>query len=170
MHRRTFLNDSLEIQFFKFIMIGLILRSIHEILMVSANFSHLAKMPKKKKNTLETKYFSRWRSKISSQNLDTNRFNFRGQGDLSRVWLSAIPWTIHGILQARIDEWVAFLFSRGSSPIQGLNPSLSYCRWILYQLSHQGSPRGPQELQNKEVIFRLFLLGLLDIIHQQSWY
>ena len=25
------------------------------------------------------------------------------------------PWTVHGILQARILEWVAFLLSRGSS-------------------------------------------------------
>ena len=36
---------------------------------------------------------------------------------LSRVWLFATPWTciVHGILQARILEWVAFPFSRGSS-------------------------------------------------------
>ena len=31
-------------------------------------------------------------------------------------------------------------FSRGSST-QGLNPCLPHCRQILYQLSHQGSPR-----------------------------
>ena len=35
---------------------------------------------------------------------------------LSRVWFCASPWTIvHGILQARILEWVAVPFSRGSS-------------------------------------------------------
>ena len=35
---------------------------------------------------------------------------------LSRVWLFATPCTVvHGILQARILEWVAFPFSRGSS-------------------------------------------------------
>ena len=35
---------------------------------------------------------------------------------LSRVRLFVIPWTVvHGILQARILEWVAFPFSRGSS-------------------------------------------------------
>ena len=49
MHWRTFLNDSLEIQLLKWIMIGLILRIIHETLMASANFSHLAKNAKKKK-------------------------------------------------------------------------------------------------------------------------
>ena len=36
-----------------------------------------------------------------------------------------------GILQARILEWVAFPFSRGSSPTQGSNPGLPHCRWIL---------------------------------------
>ena len=30
---------------------------------------------------------------------------------------------------------------QGIFPTQGLNPGLPHCRWILYQLSHQGSPR-----------------------------
>ena len=34
---------------------------------------------------------------------------------LSHVRLFATPWTVHGILQARILEWVAFPFSGGSS-------------------------------------------------------
>ena len=36
---------------------------------------------------------------------------------LSHVWLFATPWTVagHGIFQARILEWVAISFSRGSS-------------------------------------------------------
>ena len=29
---------------------------------------------------------------------------------------------------------------QGIFPTQGWNPSLPHCRWILYQLSHQGSP------------------------------
>ena len=42
-------------------------------------------------------------------------------GCFSRIWLFATPWTvacqapIHGILQARILEWVVISFSRGSS-------------------------------------------------------
>ena len=52
---------------------------------------------------------------------------------LSHVW----PF---GILQARTLEWVAFPFSRGIFPKQGLNPGLPHCGQILYQLSHQGSP------------------------------
>ena len=30
---------------------------------------------------------------------------------------------------------------QGPFPTQGLNPGVPHCRWILYQLSHQGSPR-----------------------------
>ena len=30
---------------------------------------------------------------------------------------------------------------QGIFPTQGSNPGLLYCRWILYQLSHQASPR-----------------------------
>ena len=100
---------------------------------------------------------------------------------LSHVLLcDARDYIVHGILQARILEWVAFPFSRASSqpgieprspalqvdslpsvpprkpmntrvgslsllqgifPTQGLNLGLLHCRWILYQLSHKGSPR-----------------------------
>ena len=48
-------------------------------------------------------------------------------------------YTVHGILQATTLEWVAFPFSRGSSPTQGLNPDLRHCRQVLHQLSHKGS-------------------------------
>ena len=88
-------------------------------------------------------------------------------------------YTVHGILQARILEWIAFPFSRGSSQT-GIEPrwpslwadslpaepqgkpkntgvgspsllqrlfltqepswGLQHCRWILYQLSYEGSP------------------------------
>ena len=44
--------------------------------------------------------------------------------------------SIPGIIQARILEWVAILFSRGIFPTQGLNPHLPHCRQILYLLSH----------------------------------
>ena len=52
-----------------------------------------------------------------------------------------MDYTVHEILQARILEWVVVPFSRGILPTQGLNPGLLHCRRILYQLSHQGSPR-----------------------------
>ena len=56
--------------------------------------------------------------------------------------------------QDRILDWVARILALGQNigvdslsllqgivPTQGLNPGLPHCRWILYQLSHKGSPR-----------------------------
>ena len=83
-----------------------------------------------------------------------------------------MDYTVKGILQAQILEWVAFPFSRGSSqlrdwtqvshiaggfftswatreaqeywifPTQESNRVLLHWRWILYQLSYGRSPRG----------------------------
>ena len=50
-------------------------------------------------------------------------------------------YTVHGIIQARILEWVAFPFSKGIFPTQCSNPGLPHFRQIIYQLSHKGSPR-----------------------------
>ena len=52
----------------------------------------------------------------------------------------SLPGTsVHGILQARILEWVAISFSLLSLPDQRLNLGLRQCRQILYCLSHQAS-------------------------------
>ena len=48
---------------------------------------------------------------------------------------------VHGILQARILEWVTIPVSRGSSQPRGLNPGLPHYRQILYHLSRWGSPQ-----------------------------
>ena len=49
-------------------------------------------------------------------------------------------YTVHGILQARILEWVASCsLLQEVFPTQGLNPGLLHCRWIFYQLSHKTS-------------------------------
>jgi len=48
-----------------------------------------------------------------------------------------MDYLVHGILQARILEWVAFPFFRGIFPTQGSKPGLLHCREILYQLSHK---------------------------------
>ena len=63
---------------------------------------------------------------------------------LNYVWLFATPWrdcslpgsSVHGIFQARIREWVAIPFSRGSSqPRDWTHISFISCigRQILYQ-------------------------------------
>ena len=47
--------------------------------------------------------------------------------------------SVHGILQARILEWVAIPFSRGIFPTQGLNLGLLHRQAGSLPLSHQGS-------------------------------
>ena len=62
--------------------------------------------------------------------------------DQSRLTLcNPVDYTAHGNLQGRILDGVGSLsLLQGIFPTQGLNPSLSHCRQILYQLSHKGSP------------------------------
>ena len=38
---------------------------------------------------------------------------------------------------------------QGIFPTQGWNPGLLHCSWILYQLSHKGSPKIISEGKNK---------------------
>ena len=106
---------------------------------------------------------------------------------LSLTLCNPMDYTVHGILQARILEWVAFPFSRGSSqsrspalqadslpaelqgkpkntgvsslsllqrifPTQESNRGLLHCRWILQQLSYEGSPFRVIWLQGKQII------------------
>ena len=61
---------------------------------------------------------------------------------LCRVWLFATPCIY--------SPWSSPVQNTGVGsrsllqeifPTQGLNPGLLHCGWILYQLSHQGSPR-----------------------------
>ena len=66
--------------------------------------------------------------------------------------LNPVAYTVHGILQARILEWVAF---QGIFPTQGSNQGLLHCRQILYQLSYQGSPcwQAKNLLKNRRKIY-----------------
>ena len=55
-------------------------------------------------------------------------------------WTVVQPgFSVHGILQARILEWVAIPFSRGSSQPRDRTWVSCIGRQILYHLSHQGS-------------------------------
>ena len=51
-----------------------------------------------------------------------------------------MDYTVHGILQARTLEWVAFPFSRGSSQPRTELRSPVLQERFFYQLSHKGSP------------------------------
>ena len=61
---------------------------------------------------------------------------------LSRVWLFATPCTIQSMEFSRLEYWSGSLsLLQGIFPTQELNQGLLHRRWILYQLSHKGSPR-----------------------------
>ena len=44
---------------------------------------------------------------------------------------------------------------QGIVPTQGSNPGLPHCRWILYWLSHQGSPLSIKSLLNSLILSNL---------------
>ena len=56
------------------------------------------------------------------------------------LW-NPVDYTVHGILQARIREWVAVPFSRRSSQPRDWTQVSHIAGRFFYQLSHQGSPR-----------------------------
>ena len=51
---------------------------------------------------------------------------------------------------------------QGLFPIQGLNPGLSHCRWILYQLSHEGKPKNTG-------VGKLSLLQRIFLTQEVNW-
>ena len=52
-----------------------------------------------------------------------------------------MDYTVHGILQARILEWIAVAFSRGSLQPRDQTQVSCIAGGFFYQLSHKQSPR-----------------------------
>jgi len=49
--------------------------------------------------------------------------------------------SVHGDSPGKNTGVVCYALLKGIFPTQGSNPGLPHCRWILYRLSHWGSPR-----------------------------
>ena len=84
---------------------------------------------------------------------------------LSHVQLFVTPWTVvckavHGILQARILEWVAILFSRWIFLTQGSNRGIQQFTHIPYCLSHQEDPYLHIYANHQLLCCRVLSLGL----------
>ena len=58
-----------------------------------------------------------------------------------QLFANAMDNTVHGTLQAKILEWVAFPFSKGSSQPRDQTQVSRTAGWFFYQLSYKGSPR-----------------------------
>ena len=50
-----------------------------------------------------------------------------------------MDYTVHGVLQTTVLEWVVLSLLKGLFPTQGSNPGLPHGRQMLYPLSHQGT-------------------------------
>ena len=58
------------------------------------------------------------------------------------LWPRGTPWTIQSMEFSRPEYWGGWPFpSPGDRPNPGIEPRSLHCRQILYQLSHQRSPR-----------------------------
>ena len=55
--------------------------------------------------------------------------------------LQLVRSSVHGDSPGKNTEVGCHALLQGIFPTQGSNPGLPHCRWILYHLSHQGSPR-----------------------------
>ena len=91
---------------------------------------------------------------------------------------SLLGSSVHGILQARILEWVAISFVQGIFPTQGSNPHLLHWQADSLPLSQQGSLRDTCDSVRSRRLQRLFALGLylevlcpfISLLHQASFY
>jgi len=70
-------------------------------------------------------------------------------------------YTVHGILLARILEWVAVPFSRGSSQPRDRTQGVPNCRQILNQMSYQGSPNEAKPTWNLTIFDHAFIYSFM---------
>ena len=74
---------------------------------------------------------------------------------LCQTLCNPMDYTVHGILHARILEWVAYPFPSGSSRPRNRTGGLLHCRQILYQLSYQGSPNSKEKYTSNLAILHI---------------
>ena len=91
----------------------------------------------------------------------------------SRVQLFVTPWTVATRLLCPWDfpgkntGVDCHFLLQGIFPTQGSNPGLLHCRWMLYCLSHQGSPISDQLCANEnfsEILFYICSPGKIKIV------
>ena len=81
-----------------------------------------------------------------------------------------MDYTVHGSSPGQNTGVVAFPFSRGIFPTQESNQGLPHCRWILYQLSSQGSPKSIRALELNPWTVEITSLGAyLNLVSLQLY-
>ena len=82
---------------------------------------------------------AKYRLKLKKGGKTTRPFRYESESQSHSV-VSDSLWP-HGLNSPGQNTGVGSLsLLQGIFLIQGSNPGLPYCRWILYQLSHKGSP------------------------------
>ena len=72
--------------------------------------------------------------------------------------------SVHGIFQARILEWIAISYSRGSSPTQGSNPHLLHWHLGSLRRSHQEVPTHIICSHNSILKITIWGVGLTELL------
>ena len=99
-----------------------------------------------------------------------------------KVTQSCPTWWPHGLFSpwnspGQNTRVVSLSLLQGIFPTQGLNPGLPHCGWILYQLSHQGSPEPKEHHKSQNLLMfqhilsgtHWHLLTSIDFIYWKPW-
>ena len=79
--------------------------------------------------------------------------------------------SVHGILQARIWEWVAIPFSRGSSQPRDWTCVFRIGRWILYHgTTWKAQQRNSQAVGERLFIINTWKLGEVSLVCRWCWW
>ena len=79
------------------------------------------------------------------------------------------PWTSPWNSPGQNTGLGSLFFLQGIFPTQGLNPGHPHCRRILYQLSHQGSPRILEAQEYPRIVGSLSLLQRIFPTQGLNW-
>ena len=66
--------------------------------------------------------------------------------------------SVHGIFQARVLEWGAIAFSRGSFQPRDRTLGLPHCRQMLYHLSYQGNLDSILKIRDIALVAKIHLV------------
>ena len=112
-------------------------------------------LKKKKKEMIFAKPISKSYTQLNKAAIDHRQRSIASQDGVIRHLPSAPPGQNTGVGSHSLLQ--------GSFPTQGSNPGLLHCRWILYQLSHQGSPK--VSCREAKVVFNPLATVSITFIH-----
>ena len=84
---------------------------------------------------------------------------------------SPLGFSVRGILQARILEWISHSLLQGVFLTQGSNPGLLHCRRILYHLTTREAQEGWLHMLHLKFMFIITRYVLSSVwLYQERWH